>query len=266
MTAQNSRRCCSSSSRVHLRDDVLTTDLHNQTAIITGAAQGLGKAIASAYANEGMKLALLDIRSDLLDDLCAELPTDTLPLPCDLSEATRTQAAIDAALAHFGAPRVLVHNAALLITRSMREIAFAQWQREINIILQAAFILSKACWQPMIDAGMGSVIYLSSGSGWRGFAEEVAYNPGKHGIEGLMKCLALEGRDFNIAVNCATPGAPINTPMSAANYSPDLKTRWVDPALLTPAFVHLARQTGAGMTGQRLSARSDGTWDAVDLL
>ena len=87
----------------------------------------------------------------------------------------------------------MIHNAALLITRSMQEITLAQWQREINIILQAAFILSKACWQPMIDAGGGSIVYLSSGSGYKGFIEEVAYNPGKHGIEGLMKCLALEG-------------------------------------------------------------------------
>ncbi|MCY3573654.1 MAG: SDR family oxidoreductase [Chloroflexi bacterium] len=244
-------------------------NLRGQTAIITGAAQGLGYAIAKAYAREGMKLALLDIRGDLLAQVCeelAELGADTLALPCDLSQVEPTQAAIDAALGRFAAPRVLVHNAALLITRSMQQITFEQWQREINIILQAAFILSKACWQPMIDAGAGSIIYLSSGSGYRGFIEEVAYNPGKHGIEGLTKCLALEGAAFNIAVNAATPGAPINTPMSAANYTQDLKTRWVDPALLTPAFTFLARQTGGGLTGHRVAARADGSWDAINLL
>ena len=244
-------------------------NLRGQAAVITGAAQGLGYAVAMAYAREGMKLALLDIRGDLLESVADEVRAhgvEALSLTVDLSDAGETQSAIDIALGRFGAPRILIHNAALLITRSMRQITFEQWQKEINIILQAAFILSKACWQPMIDAGRGSIVYLSSGSGYKGFIEEVAYNPGKHGIEGLMKCLALEGAAFNIAVNCATPGAPINTPMSDMNYTAEQKKTRVDPALLTPAFVHLARQDGKGMTGHRVAARADGSWDAIDLL
>ena len=244
-------------------------NLRGQSAIITGAAQGLGFAIARAYVNEGMRVAMMDIRGDLLEQAAGEfvaLGGDVVPITVDLSDAAGTQSAVDAALAHYGSPRVLIHNAALLITRSMREITLEQWRKEIDIILQAAFILSKAVWQPMIDAGGGSIVYLSSGSGYKGFIEEVAYNPGKHGIEGLMKCLALEGAPFNIAVNCATPGAPINTPMSDSNYSEEQKRHWVDPALLTPAFVYLARQDGAGLSGHRVAARSTGSWDAVDLL
>ena len=243
--------------------------LNGQAAVVTGAAQGLGYAIAKAYAAAGMRLALLDVRGDILERVAAELRAaggDVFPLTVDLADADATQSAIDAALAEHGAPRVLVHNAALLITRSMLEITFAQWQREINIILQAAFILSKAVWRPMIDAGGGSIVYLSSGSGYKGFIEEVAYNPGKHGIEGLMKCLALEGKEFNIAVNAATPGAPINTPMSDSNYTEAQKQRWVDPRMLAPAFVFLARQDASGLTGHRVAARADGSWDAIDLL
>jgi NAD(P)-dependent dehydrogenase (short-subunit alcohol dehydrogenase family) len=243
--------------------------LRGKVAVVTGAAQGLGYAIAKRYAAEGMRVALMDVRADLLAKVAAELTAeggDVLPITVDLSAASETQAAIDAALAHFGAPRVLVHNAALLITRSMQEITLADWQKEINIILQAAFILSKAVWQPMIEAGGGSIVYLSSGSGYRGFIEEVAYNPGKHGVEGLMKCLAMEGKAFNIAVNAATPGAPINTPMSDSNYTEEQKKKWVDPALLAPAFVFLAQQDASGTTGHRVAARSDGSWDAIDLL
>ncbi len=243
--------------------------LPGQVAVVTGAAQGLGYAIAKAYVAEGMKVALLDIRGDILRAVAAEfsrLGGDVLPVTVDLSDAADTQTAIDTVLEHYGTPRVLIHNAALLITRSMLEITLEQWQTEINIILQAAFILSKAVWQPMIDARGGSIVYLSSGSGYRGFIEEVAYNPGKHGIEGLMKCLALEGRAFNIAVNCATPGAPINTPMSDSNYTDEQKKSWVDPARLAPAFVMLARQDGAGLTGHRVAARATGKWDAINLL
>lgn len=232
-------------------------DLRGATAIVTGAAQGLGAAIASAYAQEGLRLALLDVQADklrrLADDLRA-LGADCLPLVADVSYADDTQRAIDAALTHYGAPRVLVHNAALLVQRSMLDITLAEWQKETNIILQAAFILSKAVWQPMIAAGGGSIVYVSSGSGIKGFVKEVAYCPAKHGQEGLMKVLALEGETFNIAVNTVTPGAPINTPMSAANYTDDQKQGWIDPALLTPAFVYLAGLDASGVTGQRLNA------------
>ncbi len=243
--------------------------LRGQVAVVTGAAQGLGHAIAKAYASEGMNVALLDVRGDILQKVAAEIAEaggNALPITVDLSDANDTQAAIDTVLAQYGTPRVLIHNAALLITRSMLEITLAQWQREINIILQAAFILSKAVWKPMIEAGGGSIVYLSSGSGYKGFVEEVAYNPGKHGVEGLMKCLALEGRAFNIAVNAATPGAPINTPMSDSNYTEAQKKTWVDPARLTPAFVMLAKQDGSGLTGHRVAARANGKWDAIDLL
>lgn len=243
--------------------------LQNQAAVVTGAAQGLGYAIAKAYVQEGMRVALMDVRADILATVADELEAmggDVLPLAVDLADAQETQAAIDAAINHYGAPRVLIHNAALLITRSMLEITLEDWQKEINIILQAAFILSKALWRPMIEAGGGSIVYLSSGSGYRGFASEVAYNPGKHGIEGLMKCLALEGREFNIAVNAATPGAPIQTPMSDSNYTEEQKRRWVNPALLTPAFVFLARQDASGLTGHRVAAGSDGAWKSTNLL
>ena len=247
----------------------MSDQLRGQVAVVTGAAQGLGYAIGKAYIAEGMRVALMDIRGDILQQVAAEFAhvgADVLQVTVDLSDAADTQSAIDTVLEQYGSPRVLIHNAALLITRSMLEITLEQWQKEINIILQAAFILSKAVWKPMIEAGGGSIVYLSSGSGYKGFIEEVAYNPGKHGIEGLMKCLALEGEAFNIAVNAATPGAPINTPMSDSNYTAEQKKRWVDPALLAPAFVMLAKQDGEGLTGHRVAARADGKWDAIDLL
>jgi len=231
--------------------------LSGKVAIVTGAAQGLGYAIVRAYAEAGMKITLIDVQAARLEQVAAELRglgADCLPVAADLSDAAATQAAVDQALAHYGTPHVLVHNAALLVERSMLEVELAAWQKEVNIILQAAFILSKAVWQPMIDAGGGSIVYLSSGSGIKGFLKEVAYCPGKHGQEGLMKVLAMEGQPFNIAVNSITPGAPINTPMSDSNYNDELKKRWVDPALLTPAFLHLAGIDASVFTGQRLDA------------
>lgn len=241
-------------------------ELRGQFAILTGAAQGLGYAIAKAYTAEGMKLALMDNQADKLNAVAQELTAmggDCLSIPVDLSDANDTQAAIDKALAHYGTPRVLVHNAALLRERSMLEITLEEWQKETNIILQAGFQLCKAVWQPMISAGGGSIMLLSSGSGVRGFVKEIAYTPGKHAIEGLMKSLALEGKEFNIAVNSVTPGAPINTPMSASNYTEEAKKKWVDPAVITDGFVFLAKQDASGVTGKRVAARV-GTWEILE--
>ncbi len=232
--------------------------LAGKTAIVTGGAQGLGYAIARAYAEEGLRLVLMDVERDKLEQVADELRdkgAECLPLTVDLADGEATQRAVETALEEYGTPRVLVHNAALLKERSMLDIELSQWQKEVNIILQSAFILSKAVWQPMIEAGGGSIVYVSSGSGIKGFVKEVAYCPAKHGQEGLMKVLAMEGHPFNIVVNTITPGVPINTPMSAENYSDELKQKWVDPSLLAPAFVYLARLTAEDrLTGERLNA------------
>lgn len=230
----------------------MTETLRGQVAIVTGAAQGLGYAIGKAYHAQGMKLALMDISADALKAVAAEL--DALALPVDLADADATQAAIDQALAELGTPRVLVHNAALLRPQPLEDITFEAWQATLNVQTQAAFLLTRACWQPMTDAGGGSIVFVSSRSGIQGFVGEVHYTTGKHGLEGMMKSLAMEGEPRNIAVNTITPGMYMHTPMSEQNYPDELKAQWVDPILLTPAFVQLARQDASGITGQRLDA------------
>jgi NAD(P)-dependent dehydrogenase (short-subunit alcohol dehydrogenase family) len=241
-------------------------DLHGTVAILTGAAQGLGYAVAKAYINEGMKVALMDNQADKLEAVARELTAmggDCVAIQVDLSDANQTDAAIEKALSKYGTPRVLVHNAALLRERSMLEVTFKDWQKEVNIILQAGFQLCKAVWQPMIEAGGGSIMLVSSGSGVKGFVKEIAYTPAKHAIEGLMKSLAMEGEEFNIAVNTVTPGAPINTPMSDSNYPDELKKQWVDPAFITPAFIFLAKQDASGVTGKRVAARV-ASWEILN--
>src|SRR6185436_6017417 len=99
-----------------------------------------------------------------------------------------------------------------------------------------------------------SIVYISSGSGIKGFVKETAYTPGKHAQEGLMKVLSMEGEPFNIAVNTITPGTPINTPMSASHYPDDLRARWRDPAQIAAAFVYLARIDAGHATGLRFDA------------
>jgi NAD(P)-dependent dehydrogenase (short-subunit alcohol dehydrogenase family) len=232
-------------------------EIKGKVAILTGAAEGWGKAIAMAYAHAGMKLALMDVQGEKLQRLADEIKAmggDCLPIVVDLADADATLAAAEEALAYYGTPRVLVHNAAVLKEVSMLDVTFDNWRREMNIIIQAGFILSKAVWEGMIAAKSGSIVYISSGSGIKGFVKETAYAPAKHAQEGLMKVLSMEGEPFNIAVNTITPGIAINTPMSASHYTPEQQARWVDPVLIAPAFLYLAGLDAKTTTGHRLDA------------
>ncbi|MEM6529606.1 MAG: SDR family oxidoreductase [Chloroflexota bacterium] len=230
------------------------TELAGKTAIVTGAARGLGYAIAKAYVNAGMRVALMDVREELLNEVQAEFGDNTAAFAVDLSDGAETQRVTRRAMEWAATVDVLVHNAALLVNRPLLEISLADFQRETNVIIQAACVLTQAVWQPMTDNGSGSIVYVSSRSGIIGFDEESPYVAGKHALEGLMKCMAIEGKPRNIAVNTITPGMYMHTPMSEYNYPEELKQKWIDPIHLTPAFLTLARQDGHGISGERLNA------------
>lgn len=232
--------------------------LRGKTAIITGAAQGLGEAIARAYAEHGMRLALIDVKADLLNETAARLRAahgvDVFTHADDLSDAKATQAAGRWAVETAGTPHILVHNAAILINRPLLDVTWEAWQRETNVIMGAAFLLTQAVWPAMVAAGGGHLLYVSSRSGIEGFLDESPYVAGKHALEGFMKCMAMEGEPHGISANTITPGMLMHTPMSEYNYNEEAKQKWVDPYLLTPGFVWVASQAPGAVSGQRLNA------------
>ncbi len=230
--------------------------MDDRVVFLTGAADGLGAEVARELAKAGKRLALFDVQAEKLHAMADELAsvTEVLPLVVDLADAAATEEAASKAMEHYGTPRALIHDAAVLKEVAMIDVTFENWRREVNIILQAAFILSRAVWPGMVEARKGSILYVSSGSALGGFVKETAYTPGKHGQEGLMRVLALEGRDFNIAVNTITTGAPIDTPMSASHYTPQMWIGAVHPSRLAPAFTFLAGIDASFATGQRFNA------------
>lgn len=233
------------------------SDLTGQIAVVTGAAQGLGYAVAKAYAEAGMKVAIIDVKADALQKVSDEIKAsggECLVIPADLSDIYETQRAASEVLGQYGSPHVFVHNAAILNPRPILDVSIREWLLTVNVQTQAAFIFVKAFWQGMTDASQGSIIFVSSQSGIKGFADEVPYCTAKHGLEGMMKSLALEGKSRNIAINTITPGMYMHTPMSEQNYPDDLKHKWVDPIELTPAFVQLAGMNASQTTGERLDA------------
>lgn len=224
-----------------------------QTVIVTGAAQGLGRAVARAFHAALWRVVLLDIDGQGLAELGEELGDGAHSYPVDLTHADATRTVAARVLADHGPVTTLIHNAAILVPEPIETLAFNRWQATLNVGVQAAFLLTQAVWPGMKVQG-GCVIYVSSRSGIEGFAAESAYCATKHGLEGLMKCAALEGAPHGILAHTVTPGMYMHTPMSERTYPDDLKAKWVEPELLAPAFVRLAGRTDTALSGQRLSA------------
>jgi|HubBroStandDraft_5_1064220.scaffolds.fasta_scaffold231877_2 NAD(P)-dependent dehydrogenase (short-subunit alcohol dehydrogenase family) len=226
------------------------------TAIVAGNCEDLGYAIADELCQHGCRVALIDQDRQALDDFARQVKDrggDLTPVVADFASETSVREAAETAIAGLGAPDCFVHNAAVFTERPMADWAFEDWKRETDIVLQAAFVLSKAVWPRLLEARTGSILYVSSGSALAGFALEAAYAPAKHGQEGLMKVLALEGREHNIAVNSVTPGAPIDGPLKGT-YSQGELDRMVKPSVLAPAFRFLGGISPAFSTGSRLNA------------
>lgn len=223
-------------------------------AVVTGAAQGLGRAIAVALTADGWRVAAMDVDGAGLAKLADDAGERVHAIQVDLADADATRDAIARVQADLGPVGYLVHNAAILVEEAFEDVTFGRWNATVNVQLQAAYLLTHAVWSGMKAAGHGRVVLVSSQSGIRGFADETAYCAAKHGLEGFMKALALEAEGTGVAVSTITPGMLMRTPMSERNYDAASKTKWVDPALLAPAFTHLGALADARHNGERLDA------------
>ena len=214
-------------------------------ALITGAAQGLGAAIARHLAERGAELVLMDRDAAGM----AAIP-GAEAITVDLADAE----ALEAALGGVGPVDAMIHNAAILRPEPLTEVSLATFRETMAVGAEAGFVLSRAVWPGMVAAGGGALVFVSSQSGIKGFADETAYCAAKHALEGLSKCLALEGAAHGIVSCTVTPGHAMRTPMSEANYPPELKATWIDPARLAPAFAAIAERRDPAWNGARLNA------------
>ncbi|MEM6593713.1 MAG: SDR family oxidoreductase [Pseudomonadota bacterium] len=226
------------------------TSLAGQRIVITGAADGLGAAIARVFAIEGAELVLMDRDEHGLARVAAATGGDAVVV--NLADADATKAAI--AQAAERPVNALIHNAAILRPEPFPHVTLSTFRETVDVGIQAAFLLSKGVWQGMVAQGSGMLIFVSSQSGIRGFADETAYCAAKHGLEGLSKCLALEGAAHGILSCTITPGMAMRTPMSERNYPPELKKTWVEPERLAPGFARIITERDAALSGQRLNA------------
>ena len=223
--------------------------IEGQTIIVTGAAQGLGAAVARHLHDQGARLILLDRNEARLAEVKLSCP-GAVAAVVDLSDLLATQRTIDRVVT--GPVDTVVHNAAILRVEPLEDVSLVSFQATMNVGIQAGFQLTKAVWPTMQNRG-GALIFVSSRSGIEGFDNETAYCASKHALEGFSKCLAMEGEEFGILSVTVTPGMYMRTPMSETTYSPELREKWVDPIELAPAFSYLATRP-MELSGQRLSA------------
>lgn len=184
--------------------------LEGQAALVTGASSGLGRAVAIALARAGADVALIarsekDLRET--EELVFRTGRRALVLPTDLASATETRGAMERTVESFGRVDVLVNAAGTDAPGPVVELEVEGWDRTLEVNLRAPFLLSKAAFPHMRDAGGGTIINISSVAGKKGWANASAYCASKFGLTGFTQALADEGKEHRIRAIVLYPGA-----------------------------------------------------------
>src|SRR6266700_509430 len=184
--------------------------LAGQVALITGSSSGLGKATAIALAQAGADVALLARGKDDLERAAAEVTPvgrRALVLVADLTLAEELTEAVDQMLERFGRVDVLVNAAGTDRPGPVIELGVDDWDQVLAVNLRAPFVLAKAVFPRMRQAGRGTIVNVSSVAGKRGWANAAAYCASKFGLSGLTQALAAEGRPHGVRACVLYPGA-----------------------------------------------------------
>lgn len=231
--------------------------LAGRVALVTGAASGIGRAVAHAFAAEGAAVHAVDIQAaalgTLVDGLCSE-GLIASPTVADISVPEVVERWVTNVLDASGRIDCLANIAGVISSQPVEEVSLAEWDRILGINLRGTFLCARAVAPAMKRQGSGSIINVSSRAGAMGFAGMTAYCASKFGVEGLSRALAQELGPHGIAVNTITPGTPVHTAMSETTYSPEQRRIWQDPAVIAPAFVHLALQGPDGLNDRYVNA------------
>jgi 3-oxoacyl-[acyl-carrier protein] reductase len=188
-----------------------------RTAIVTGAARGIGAGIAERLAGDGLQVAVLDLDEGACKTVAESIEAAggrAIGVGADVSDDVAVDLAVQRVADELGAPTVLVNNAGIIRDNLLFKMTLDDWDKVMDVHLRGAFLMSKACQAYMTKAGFGRIINLSSSSalGNRGQAN---YSAAKAGIQGFTKTLALELGKFGVTANAIAPGF-IETDMTAA--------------------------------------------------
>lgn len=192
------------------------TRLKDKVCIVTGAASGIGNAIAHKYASEGARVAIADLNMDAAQkaaaDIEAKFGTKAMAVAMDVTSEDQVNAGVKAVHDAWGAIDVLVSNAGIQIVNPVENYAFADWKKMLAIHLDGAFLTSKAVLPHMYAQGAGSIIFMGSVHSKEASKLKSAYVTAKHGLLGLSRVIAKEGGTRGVRSNVICPGF-VRTPL-----------------------------------------------------
>jgi 3-hydroxybutyrate dehydrogenase len=190
--------------------------LKDKVCIVTGAASGIGNAIAHRYASEGGKVAIADLNMEsaqkAADDITAKFGTPAMAVAMDVTSEDQVNEGVKAVVDAWGTVDVLVSNAGIQIVNPIEEFKFADWKKMLAIHLDGAFLTSKACIPHMYAQGSGSIIFMGSVHSKEASKLKSAYVTAKHGLLGLSRTIAKEAGPKGVRTNVICPGF-VRTPL-----------------------------------------------------
>lgn len=201
-----------------------------KVVLITGGGRGIGAACARVFAAAGARVVVASRTRAELEGVSAEVAAgggQILAIPCDVADEAQVSALFEKAEKAFGPVDVLVNNAAIVRMGEVSDLSAKDWDDVLAVNLRGPFLCSREAFRQMKRAGRGgAIVNLSSLGGLRGtekFKGFSAYSTSKFGMVGLTECLAVEGREHGIRVNCVAPGAVDTRMLQEA--APFLKTQ-----------------------------------------
>ena len=190
--------------------------LKNKSAIITGAASGIGKDIAHVFAGEGAKVAIADLNIDAANAAASEIRGaggQAMGVAMDVTNEQAVNDGVAAVVRAFGGVDVLVSNAGIQIVHPLEEFSYAEWKKLMAIHVDGAFLTTRACIPHMYKSGRGgSIIYMGSVHSKEASMLKAPYVTAKHGLIGLAKVVAKEGAAHGVRANVICPGF-VRTPL-----------------------------------------------------
>jgi len=244
-------------------------DLSGKTALITGASRGLGQAMAIGLAQAGAQIICSSSRAGGCSDTCRQITSvggTAVEIPADLSSSESTVSLAETALSS-GAVDILINVGGIIFRAPAVDFPYPEWQKVIQVNLDASFLLAQRLAPSMMDRGHGKIINIASMLSYTGGITVPAYTASKHAVSGLTKALANEWGKDNIQVNAIAPGyfRTDNTQalQDDAKRSQEIEdripaARWGEPEDLVGAGIFLSSSASNYVNGHILAV--DGGW------
>ncbi len=245
------------------------SSLKNKVAIVTGGGNGIGKAIALLFAQEGARVLLADIDSEAAERVSAEIERqkrEALPLVVDVTRKASVQRMVQVTLDRWEKIDILVNNAGGAIAKPVLEMAESDWDKIVDLNLKSVFLCSQAVLPAMIEQRYGRIVSLSSIYGFTGSETRSHYSAAKAGVVAFTKSLALEVIRRGITVNAIAPGRVV-TERVRGHYSEEEWHRRVvslpmgrtaEPEEIARVALFLAQEGSSYITGETVHV--NGGW------